>query len=415
MEEGFRRGPFRIAPVGHLEGCVEADFLVDALERLQWRHPKLRARVVQGADGRRRYHFDQPPAPIPLEVRDYDAEELPWRQEAARLQQIPVDGPAAVVTVLRSRSQGRSLLILSAHHGLADGRACLTLVADVLSEYAKAEAHLDGPALPSLPLITALRAKPSGGWTGRWRLMRRFLRLERTERRSPPTPLPDGRGIPAFSQWVHWVLSREETLRLIRRCRQERVSSSAALVSAVYCALMDCLPLSEALFKLHCPFDVRDTLERAEGPVTAEDVGCFVSSMRTLCRVRQQPAFWALAKEIHDDLQDFTRSGGPALGYNLTSMALSRAVPRPVDSSRRPTLLFTNYGVINLAASYGSLRVRECTLALMGDQFTGHRLIMEALVMGQRLNLGFAADGLEPSFWERLQAAVRRQVDTLCA
>jgi hypothetical protein len=41
----------------------------------------------------------------------------------------------------------------------------------------------------------------------------------------------------------------------------------------------------------------------------------------------------------------------------------------------------------------------------------GPSILMEALVMGQRLNIGLVGDSLEPVFWERLQMAVRRRLD----
>jgi hypothetical protein len=96
----------------------------------------------------------------------------------------------------------------------------------------------------------------------------------------------------------------------------------------------------------------------------------------------------------------------------MTRPALQRAAPVFMASgARRVTLLATNYGVINIRDAYGSLRPRGCTLILKTD-IVGPSLIMEALVMGQRLNIGFSADALEPAFWERLQAAVRRRLDT---
>ena len=418
MEEGFWRGAIRVLVLLRLDGCIEADLLAPALDRLQRRHPKLRAVMIRGSDGRHRYHFDQVAPPIPFQITDHEEGEPPWREEARRLLHIgpPPDGSLAAVTVMRSRSRGCSEIILSVHHSVADGRSAIILVDDLLAEYASLEAGVEGPPRPVSPVISAARAVVSGGWRDRLWLGRRFLRIQREEKRSPRTPLPAGRDIPGLTQWVHWVLSREETLALIRRCRKEHVSFSGALTAAAFCGLMDCLPVPEASFTWNSAFDVRDLLEV---PTAARALGSFVAPMGQFYKVPRQPAFWDLARRVHQDVEAFVQHGGPAVGYNMMGVAASRLFPplqrllerlRPSEGLRT-TLFVTHYGVIDMRDAYGSLRPRECTLAYKGDEFTGPWLVMEGLVMGQRLNLGFAADGLAPEFWERLHAAVRRHLD----
>ena len=421
IEEGFWRGTLGVVLLLRLDGCIEADLLAKSLQRLQHRHPKLRATIARGRDGKYRYQFDQVAPPIPFTITDHDDGEFPWREEARRLLRIspPPAGSLAAVTVLRSRSRGSSELILSVHHGIADGRSGIMLLDDLLTEYANAEAHLEGAARPALPVVSAARATVSGGWRSRLWLLRRFLRLHREGGRSRQTPLPEGHDIPPLSQWVHWVFSREDTLALIRRCRKEQVSFSGVLVAAVFCGLMDCLPAPEGFFKWYSPFDVREALEGPAGPVAARTLGAFAVFMRAHCKVPQQPAFWDLARRMHQDVQAFVQHGGPAFGYNMMGVAASRLFPpmqRMLERLRpsgglRTTLFVTHYGVIAMGDTYGSLRPRECTLVFKGDEFTGPWLVMEGLVMGQRLNMGFVADGLEPAFWERLHVAVRRRLD----
>ena len=422
IEEGFWRGTLGVVLLLRLDGHVEADLLAESLQRLQHRHPKLRATIARGRDGKYRYQFDQVAQPIPFTITDYGDHELPWREEARRLLYLkpPPAGSLAAVTVLRSRSRGISELILSVHHGIADGRSAIMLAADLLTEYANVEAHLEGAERPAVvPVVSAARATVSAGWRSRLRLLRRFLRLHREEGRSSQTPLPEGHDIPPLSQWVHWVFSREDTLALIRRCRREQVSFNGMLVAAVFCGLMDCLPAPDGFFKWHSPFDVRDVLEGPAGPVAPRTLGVFAVFMKAHCRVSKQPVFWDLARRMHEDVQTFVQHGGPALGYNMTRVGTSRLFPpmqrvleRLLPSgSLRPTLFVTHYGVIDMRDAYGSLRPRACTLVFKGDEFTGPWPVAEGLVMGQQLNIGFAGDGLVPAFWERLQVSVRRHLD----
>lgn len=416
LEEGAV-GAFRVTVLFRLDGCVEGTFLARALLALQQRHPKLRAIIDQGPDGRPQYQFNQSVPPIPFEIKDYNQPELPWREETRRLLQIafPEGGPLVMVTVLRNPSDSHSVLLVTAHHAIADGLSGIMLVDDLLTEYAKAESQSDQPASPSLPVVTASRAKSSGGWTGKYRLFRRFLRMQRAERSARQTGLPEAEGIPPQSQWVHWVFSRQDTIKIVRRCRKEQASLGGALVAAACCALMDCLSLPEAVFKCQFPLDLRETLLGSVGPVTAQDLGCFVSVMNAFYEVSRQPAFWDLARRAHQDLQNFVEYGGPSLYYNLAaathSPLFARAAPTVMHpANKRVTLLATNYGVLNTSDMYGSLRPRECTL-IFRNHTVGPSLVMEGLVMGQRLNIGMAADSLQPEFWENLHVAARRHLE----
>ncbi len=410
-------GAFRGVALVRLDGCVEADVLRAALHRLQLRHPKLRASVARNRNGRRTYTFDHPIRPIPFQITDHSEGESPWREEARRLLQIEFDGvgPFAEVGVLRNTTFRRSDVFLMMHHGIADGLSFITLLDDLLAEYANAEAHAEVPVRPARPIVTAARAASPGGWRRRLWLVRRLVRLQLEERRSRVTCLPEAPNVTPQSQWAHWVFVREETVRLVRRCRRERTSLGALLIAATCRALVDCLPESDALFKCQVPFDIRETLQGPAGRVAAEDLGCFVSIMNEFYAVQRRTPLWDLARRVHQDVETFLEQGGPAFYYNIATAAarnrLAQAAPRlSASSGKRLTLLATNYGVLGVRDAYGSLRPTACTLAFKNDR-VGPSLVMEALVLGQRLNIGFGADRLEPGFWNDLHTAVRGYLD----
>jgi Condensation domain len=416
VEKNFA-GAYRAVVLFRLDGCIQAGPLAAALRHLQYRHPKLRAMVAQADDGRLRYQFEPEPPPIPFEITDYAEHDLPWREETRRLLErgFPEAGPLAAVAILRCPTRATSDLLVMVHHAIADGLSAIMLVDDLLTEYARAEARVDLPPRPALQPVTAFRAKSSGGWLSRLWLLRRFMRLQRADRRSVRTPLPQAPGILPQSQWMHWVFSREDTHRLVRRCRKERTSLGGALVAAVCCGLMDCLPVGVGFFKCQFPLNVRESLEALAGRVTPEDLGCFVSIMNELYEVPRPPSFWSLARRAHQALQAFTRHGGPSFGYNMAAVAstglFERAVPRLMASPHRVTLLANNYGVLNVRDAYGSLRPRECTLTFKNYE-AGPSLVIQALVMGQRLNVGLVADGLDPAFWKRVHVAVHQRFAT---
>ena len=146
----------------------------------------------------------------------------------------------------------------------------------------------------------------------------------------------------------------------------------------------------------------------------SKDLGCFIASMNGL-ETRDQQPFWDLARRAHQEIQMFFEDGGATVGYNLAASAydlkialsrfFNRSVPKTPLPPQRETLLATNYGVLSMRDVYGSLRPQECTL-IFKNEITGPVLLMEALVLGQRLNIGFAADDLDPAFGQ-FHVAVR--------
>jgi hypothetical protein len=409
-------GAFRVIVVMRLDGPIDPHVLTLALARLQARHPKLRAIIIRRHDGRHHYQFDRPAPPIPLDVVDYDDGNSPWREEARRLVQVrfPAEGPLAAVAVLRRQHRPYSEVILVAHHAIADGQSGIILMHDLLTEYASLEADRGAPMRPQLRPVSARRAPPAG-WSKRAWLIRRFLRINREERRQRQPSLPEAENVTPQSQWVHWVFAPDETRALIRRSREERTSLGGALVAAVCSGVMDSLSLSDAVFKYQFPFDVRSALEFSDGRVTGEDVGSFASIMNAFLEVPRPATFWDLARRAHDQIQTFVDHAGPTFYYNLARAAehplLARAVTRlPSVRNTRVTLYATNYGIANLAKAYGKLTPRACTVMFPNDIF-GASLVIVTLVVGAELNVGFAANRLEPVFWERLQVAVQRRLE----
>ncbi len=412
-------GAYRNAAVFRLDGFIEESIFGEAIDHLQQRHPKLRAEVVRGPDGRLRYRSGRTAPPIRREIKDYEGHECPWREEGVRLLQIPTPaaGPFIAITVFRNRELNKSVLLISTHHSIADGPSAMMLVDDLLTEYARIEAQSSAPARPALNLVSLARVRETVNWRNRWWLLRRFVRLRLEERRARQTLLPESPQLQRVPQWEHWCFSPEETSAMVRRCRQEKASLVGALVAAAYCGLIKCLPDSEALFRSQMPFNVRELAEGPAGEISPYDIGCFVSHMNEFHRVTKQTQFWDLARSTTESVIGFFYHGGPSLAYNLTALTekqmLTQAACKLMPSGvKRPTMLVTNFGNVRLGEKYGSLHARE-TITTFNNFLNGPSLAMAGLIMGGRLNVGFAGASLEPAFWRFLRDEVRGNLDAM--
>ena len=414
--EELGRG-YRVAVLVHLDGCIEAELLSEALGRLQRRHPKLRAAVVEGSDCALRYHFREPVPPIPHEIRDFDGPDMPWRQETHRLLAAPFPelGPYVAVTVLRSRSAERTALILAGSHAFVDGLSGIMLIDGLLAAYASAEGGDAAYDQTTLLLISPGNIRPRASWRQRVGVLRRFRAMKKVFQALPSTPLPEDPDTPPLSQWMHWTFSQADTVSIVRRCRRERVSLGSLLLAAVYCSVREATETSGTSFRWHSPFNVRNSLRGPHGPVQPGDLGCFMSSMNGFFRGDLRGGVWDVARCAQEDIDAFAGMAGPAFGYNLASFlesvtTVGRWLRLPAEwlmpHEHPVTLLATNYGVTPLRPAYGSLHLRGCTLMCRIDS-AGTNLVAEALVLGQKLNVGFAASGLEACLWQRLQTSVR--------
>ncbi len=420
--EDHASAAFRVVAICRCEGIIEPELLRTALHRLQHRQPKLRTVVTKLGRGRSEFRFERNTPTVPLDIRDHAGEEGPWREEASRLFRTPFPerGPLMRVTVLRNIARNRCDMVVTLHHAVADGVSACAILHDLLTEYAVAEARRDVAPRPPLLPVRVTRAKSPGGFGSKLWLLRRLWSIQRRERSSPQTRLPESAEVAPQAQWVRWEFTREQSAALVRRCKTERASLRAALVAAACRGLGDCLPQARAAgFKVQFPFDVRAMLETAAAPLTNEDLGCFATVANDFIDVPQSADFWELARQNYESTKVFVQHGGPAFYYNLASR-MSRVfslLPQKdseaksnTDSAQerreeRPTIVISNFGVINLGDQYGSLRPSGCTFVFRHEG-SGPMLMLHSLIMGERLHVSFSADRLDPGFWEQLQAAV---------
>lgn len=426
---GVSSGPIRLSPLENLlclvydrfsgegtgamvmkvRGRIEAEPLRIALSSLQRRHPKLRARVVKSADGQRCFELADPPPPIPVEMRDYDAEPLPWMEETHRRFSEKMDvaaGPLARMLILRTRSGESCYAILLAHHAIYDGLSLLHAVDDLWRYYEAAEQGGDTTPVVSLPFVSCPRARPTGSLLGRLGVLARQVRMRRARSRKRWTSLPRLDRAPARPQWDVRVFSVQETMALVRRCRQENTSLDGALFAAAVSALKASLPQSESRFKLRFPIDIRAQLEGPAGPVTPADLGCFVTVFDNIYSVGTETAFWPMARQVHQDVRSFIAAGGPSLLYNLARFVRPRTSPQ---RRHRGTVHSSVIGVAPLERRYGRLTLEECAQVYKND-LGGASINLVAIILQLRLNLTMHASDLEEELWRRFRDEIVAQL-----
>ncbi len=137
------RTPFASVFSMQLLGRLEEGRLLQALSRLQAKHPLLRCVIEDGADSDGpRFVLQDRPAPIPLRIveRKHDDD---WQTEVRREWVAPFDaGRDPLVRLVWLRASEVSELILVGHHCICDGQSGMTLLRECLSAYDEPEKDL---------------------------------------------------------------------------------------------------------------------------------------------------------------------------------------------------------------------------------------------------------------------------------
>jgi NRPS condensation-like uncharacterized protein len=126
-----QKHPVHLTVTAEVKGITKAQSWRDALDAVQKRHPILSTSIKRNEEGQPAlYQVD--PAPIPLRVVDGSVQEH-WELELDREMALPFTPEQAplIRTVLIHKPQS-AVLIIIAHHAIADGMALVFLIRDLL-------------------------------------------------------------------------------------------------------------------------------------------------------------------------------------------------------------------------------------------------------------------------------------------
>lgn len=295
-----------------LVGELSESSLGVALGKVQARHPLLRMRLENDAEAQ---WFRLGAEPIPLRVIDgppssvaAEAEfELHTRFDGAR-------GPMIRCVWMR-HSPSHTTLLTTFHHLIGDGISGALLLRDLMHA-------LGGADLGILPLAESMdahvpaMAKGFRGHSGLFWLV--CKRLARTLRIGPLRYLPVEQSAP-FGQ-------RRAAIRLLRfepglvsalstRARKEATTLHGVLGAAIVMACYPEIGHTPAHIAFSSALNMRDRLD----PPVGEDLGLYASLAYSLHLIDDKTAFWQLARELKQGLDEAISSGQPF--YGLTGIA----------------------------------------------------------------------------------------------
>ncbi|MGO7078693.1 condensation domain-containing protein [Rhizobium johnstonii] len=297
--------------IGRL-GSVELQL---ALQNLQARHPPLSLFIQDAKDGPK---FGVHRRPIPVQFRDGSSANWQELVEEELRTAFPTNlGPLMRLTLLSNAyGRDRHTLILTFHHALGDALSAIAVLNDLMALVN----GRDLPSLPHQPPIEALLMAP-----------RRDAVLPAD---APLTAIPSMQTLREISKrplWRDFATDRPrvdahkftgpETDTIVRACRSHSATVQGALCAAVAISLNG-IKRQETL-RLVSPINVRQ-----QAGVERHDIGLFLAIGTASVHVDRDASFWALARQVNDDLAT-ARSEQGVVGW---LERLDQMIPPTADS-----------------------------------------------------------------------------------
>jgi NRPS condensation-like uncharacterized protein len=298
IERLFTRSPFSIVTVvARIKGNVSETMLLNAVSKVQQRHPNLRVRITED-DNQAPWFTSEEVGEIPLEIipRDSDDHWIEVHQEASKIP-FEFDAQPAIRFIL-VQSPSVSELIILCHHIICDGFSLAYLARDIM-------VHLGDPTrevevLPD-PVPIDLNNVPEDVSLN---AVARFFINRINKRWEGERILFDQEDYKdlceAYWKFFHHKLfsvefSESQTSALVERCRKEGVTVNSALATAVVGA--QTMVQGEKPF--HSSISVASDLRGRLPTPAGEGMGFYAGIVTLKHKYDGRIGFWENARKLH--------------------------------------------------------------------------------------------------------------------
>lgn len=296
---------------------INIDHLHAALMKAQQAHPLLRVKVEQSVESELRFE----PSDAVLSLEQIAVNRQNWQEpiENELAEPFTLDAaPLMRARYLHFTDQTRSVLALTFHHAIADGRSGTVLLREIL-HYLVApdmDSHFKtGAVHPALH-----QAFPAQyDWSSNSQTVADLAMLKKTEikRYGRPAPLPwlDQQQAQRAPRFQRIELNVDVTKRLLQQCKSRGVSVHGALSAAQLLAKYKSTEETGALtLSLSSPADMRPYLA---SEIPTSGLGLYVTILASTYQVNGMQSFWDVAHEVGADIKRQLARGDGHLMYEL--------------------------------------------------------------------------------------------------
>ena len=336
-----------------LSGKIKHEDLQSAFERLQSKHPLLRAVIGEERPRHPYFEIEASPAPATIEVRTRDTED-DWMAVTAAEWKRPFDyNQAPLMRLLWLKGEAVSDLLIVLPHCICDGGTIVNLMRELL-------AYTDKPDMETVPYnsftitrdLVAHEALPGKGAIVKARLLspvaRGFLSLLTRNKKEATGRNP---------YMVRWSVDKILSQALMVACKANGTTVQAALGKAFLMAFGKVMG-KDAKNKLICPVDIRKSV-----PGIKEDMMfAFAPVVALSGAAKGGGVFWEEARKMKEDLQLKISRLKPNHMLVLTEYfhpAADKMVRHLKTTRGSHDVTLSNMGKINIPAQYRSFTLNR--------------------------------------------------------
>lgn len=382
------RTPVNCLITARIRGNISAENLRLALEKVQWKHPLLRAGVVE--EQRRPYFvFSTKPRKIPVRVIERRSDE-DWQDVTALEWKTPFDmssGP--MLRVVWIKSQDVSELMLVGHHCICDGASLVAILREVLQVMDDPDTQLTPyppfrslkdlvprEVLSDLKLAIVVKSKVM--------LFRLFALTVKTVTTGPR---PE-------HYLIYWRADANESAELARRCKAEGTTPYAALCVAFLLAFRQ---VSREKFKnkVMCPVNIRKFF-RNIGP---DMIFNYAPAIPLALSSGPEQEFWVLARKLKQSMSKKVARLN-AYEHLMAAEQLHASIPKLISLMRRSKgsydFALSNMGRIDIRENYQTFEIESFLGATVAVPWRNATTLVTSQFRGQT-DLAFVSnDGFLP-------------------
>jgi NRPS condensation-like uncharacterized protein len=350
-----------IVTISHIKGALNEKIIRQAINLIQFRHPRLSSRIIGNLDSLR---FEGGATEIPLRVV-YKRHIDQWQEVVLEELNQAIDSSKCLArVVLVSCYDGNTHYLLTIlHHAISDGLSSIQLHSEILTFCQNIVTGEIKGNIHSLPPLTVIQDLMPKSMQGKMALIKGILFLLRLRLKLywyRPETLKLEKYLPIElrrSSIVQKKLSKENTIQLLEFCRKEKTTVHSALCAAMMLAVAKQIRgENRAKLNLSCRSNI-DLRKRLQPEVNNENLGVIVSGTVSFHTLRKNTSFWNLARDVRRQLELTLKSedifSAVLMSKKIYRSILSRPDKAPVSVN------VTNVGRINIPVDYGSFKLEE--------------------------------------------------------
>jgi NRPS condensation-like uncharacterized protein len=414
-------GSFNILTISRIKGLLNEETLRQALDLIQFRHPRLKSCIVGNLDNP---CFQKGVNKIPFRVV-YKQHHHEWQEIAVEELNQPIESDKCLAraVLISINNENTNYLITTLHHAISDGLSTVKLHSEILTYCHKIICgELDDniktlSPLSAIPPITELLIPKSlQGYKAIIKSIFFLFKFVSKVGLYPSKYLKFEKYVPIELRRcgiVQRKLNKKITTKLVELCRKENTTVQGALCAAMLStAAKKIRGGDETNLCISCASAI-DLRKHLTPQVSHEHLGLLTSGISSFHTLKANISFWDLAREVKQKLELGLKNKEIFSAVLVSKIIYDFLLARPDKTPM--TVMVTNIGQVDIKSDYGSLQLEDISFVPSQAVFGGvFAVAVTTFKLTMTLNFMFSEPSISQETIETLATDVVCEIIAHC-